>query len=98
MGDRKSVGLVVDADITLLLPVLSGDKVPGEVIFTGPVNAPIQKGQTLGELVIKPGDLPEIRLPLVAQNDVAAGGFMVRVRTAADMLIAQFIAGPSGAL
>ncbi len=98
MGDRKSVGLVVDADITLLLPVLSGDKVPAEVIFTGPVNAPVQKGQKLGELVIKPGGLPEIRLPLVALNDVAAGGFLVRVRTAADMLIAQFIAGPSGAL
>ncbi|MCF6234184.1 MAG: D-alanyl-D-alanine carboxypeptidase [Rhodobacteraceae bacterium] len=98
MGERKSVGLVVDTDITLLLPILSGNKVPAKVIFTGPVNAPIQKGQQLGELVIKPGDLPEIRLPLVAQNDVAAGGFLVRVRTAADMLIAQFLAGPSGAL
>ena len=97
MGERKSVGLVVDADITLLLPVLSGDTVPAEVIFTGPVDAPVQKGQKLGELVIKPGNLPEIRLPLVAQNDVAAGGFLVRVRTAAEILIEQFIAGPSGA-
>jgi len=98
MGERKSVGLMVAEDVTVLLPVLSGDTLAGEVLFTGPINAPVEKGQPLGELVITPKGLPEIRIPLVAQNNVAAGGFVVRVRTAANLLISQFLAGPSGEL
>lgn len=48
--------------------------------------------------MIKPADLPELRLPLVADRDVAAGGFLIRVRTAANMLISKFAAGPAGEL
>jgi len=98
MGEERSVGLVPATDITVLLPVLAGNKIPAEVVYTGPVNAPVSKGQQLGELVVKPADLPELRLPLVADRDVAAGGFLIRVRTAANMLISQFAAGPTGAL
>jgi len=98
MGAEPSVGLVPVEDITVLLPVLAGDSIAAEVVYTGPVNAPIQKGQKLGELVVKPDDLPELRLPLVADRNVAAGGFLVRVRTAANLLLTQFAAGPEGAL
>lgn len=98
MGAERSVGLVPAEDMTILLPVLTGAQIAAEVIFTGPVNAPVQKGQLLGELVVRPDGLPELRLPLVADRDIAAGGFLVRVRTAANLLIAQFAAGPTGAL
>jgi len=97
MGERGSVGLVPLEDITVLLPILAGDKIPAEVVYAGPVNAPISKGQQLGELVIRPDDLPELRLPLVADADVAAGGFAVRMRAAAELLIKQFAAGTAGA-
>ena len=98
MGAEPSIGLVPVEDITVLLPVLAGDSITAEVVYTGPVNAPIQKGQVLGELVVKPDDLPELRLPLVADRNVAAGGFLVRVRTAANLLLTQFAAGPEGTL
>jgi len=98
MGAQQSVGLVPAEDISVLLPVLAGKKIPAEAVYTGPVNAPIHKGQQLGELVVKPDGLPELRLPLVADHDVAAGGFFVRIRTAANLLITQFAAGPTGAL
>jgi len=97
MGERGSVGLVPLEDITVLLPILAGDKIPAEVVYTGPINAPINKGQQLGELVIKPDDLPELRVPLVADADVAAGGFAVRMRAAAELLIKQFAASTAGA-
>ncbi len=94
MGDQQKIGLVAMDDITVLLPILSGDRVSAEVIYTGPFNAPVERGRQLGELVLKPSGLPELRVPLVADRDVAVGGFMVRVRTAAEKLFAQFIAGP----
>ena len=89
MGQERSVGLVPAEDITVLLPVLSGNKISAQVVYTGPINAPISKGQQLGELVVQPEDLPELRLPLVADRDVAAGGFKVKMRAAAELLIKQ---------
>ena len=90
MGQEQSVGLVPAEDITVLLPVLSGNKVSAQVVYTGPINAPVSKGQILGELVIQPDELPELRLPLVADRDVAAGGFKVKMRAAAELLLKQF--------
>jgi serine-type D-Ala-D-Ala carboxypeptidase (penicillin-binding protein 5/6) len=90
MGREPTVGLVPAGDIRVLLPVLSGNQVPAEVIYTGPVAAPIQRGQQLAELVLSPDDLPEIRVPLMAENDVPGGGFGVRVKTAARLLMTRF--------
>ena len=90
MGAEQTVGLTPETDLNLLLPVLSKDSVDAEVIYNGPVEAPVAKGDLLAELVIKPADMPEIRVPLVANEAVAAGGFMVRVTTAAKLLMQQF--------
>lgn len=98
MGSERSVDLVPAENIKILLPVLTGGKIAAEVVYTGPVNAPVHKGQVLAELVVKPEGLAELRLPLVAANDVAAGGFMVRVRTAANLLLARLTDGPAGAM
>lgn len=98
MGNAPTVGLVPKEDIEILLPALSGDEVKAEVVYTGPITAPIQAGQQLAELVVHPTDLPEMRIPLVAQQDVATGGFPVRVMTAARILITRFLSGPEGTL
>ena len=97
-GAQTTVGLVPAEDLTVLLPALSGKQINAEVVYTGPIQAPIKKGQKLAELVLQPEDLPEIRLPLVAANDVPSGGFFVRVKTAATVLVARFINGPEAAL
>ena len=97
-GAAKTVDLVPAEDLTVLLPALSGKQINAEVVYTGPIEAPITKGQQLAELVLQPEDLPEIRLPLVAANDVPSGGFFVRVKTAAQVLIAQLLNGPEAAM
>ena len=66
MGAQKTVGLVPEEELSLLFPVLGDKNIEAEVVYDGPVNAPIEKGQKLAELVIKPEGLPEIRRPLVA--------------------------------
>ncbi|NDW44681.1 D-alanyl-D-alanine carboxypeptidase family protein [Ruegeria sp. PrR005] len=98
MGAKQSVGLVPAEDLDLLLPVLSDKRIEAEVVYDGPINAPIAKGQKIAELVIKPEELPEIRRPLVASEDVAAGGFVVRMKTAATMLLQQFGSGAPEAM
>ena len=96
MGREPRVSLVAAADLTVLLPVLASDAVAAEVVHTGPIEAPITKGQKLAELVIKPDDLPEIRLPLVADSDVPSGGFVGRVATVAKILLNRVLQGPQG--
>ncbi len=98
MGKTPRVGLVPAADIEVLLPVIAQNKVAAEVVYQGPLQAPIKKGQELAQLVLKPEDLPEMRIPLVAENDVPEGGFGVRMRTATLILMQQFGLTPSGAL
>ncbi|MBO9398235.1 D-alanyl-D-alanine carboxypeptidase [Shimia sp. R9_2] len=90
MGKIPRVGLVPAEDVEVLLPVLSRGKVEGEVIYNGPIEAPIAQGQRLAELVLSPEGLPKMRIPLVAETDVPEGGFGVRLRAASSVLMSQF--------
>ncbi|WP_171235597.1 D-alanyl-D-alanine carboxypeptidase family protein [Ruegeria sp. HKCCA6837] len=94
MGKKKTVGLVAEGDLNVLFPVLGTQNVEAEVVYDGPINAPVQKGQQLAELVIKPEGLPEIRRPLVAAEDVAVGGFVVRMLTVGGIVLKDVINNP----
>lgn len=87
MGAAPRVGLVASEDIDVLVPVSAGDEIAAEIVYNGPLQAPITAGQEIAELVIQTGELPEVRVPLVAENDVATGGFSVRMRTATSVLM-----------
>ncbi len=87
MGQKPTVGLTVAEDVSMLVPVMSGDNVDAEVVFNAPSEAPISAGQSLGELIVRFEDLPERRIPLVAEADVPLGGFTVRMRTAVMVLL-----------
>jgi serine-type D-Ala-D-Ala carboxypeptidase (penicillin-binding protein 5/6) len=78
MGDAATVGLVPATDVRLLVPALVQDTVTAE--------APITAGTEVAELVIHVPDLPDARVPLVAEADVAKGGFFARVTTSARIL------------
>ncbi|MDZ4136195.1 MAG: D-alanyl-D-alanine carboxypeptidase, partial [Paracoccaceae bacterium] len=90
MGAAPTVGLVAAQDITLLVPALVQEGVQAEVIYTGPLTAPITKGQQIGELVVHVPDLPDARVPLLAQSDVAMAGFVRRLTTTANALLIRY--------
>lgn len=92
LGAERDVGLVAAEDETLLVSALAQDGLDARVIYETPVEAPIEEGQQLGELIVNLPDLPEVRLPLVADRAVARGGFLPRLRTATEVLM-QKIAG-----
>lgn len=91
MGDAPTVGLTVAEDLSMLVPTLgSNNGLDAEIVYSGPIAAPITAGQKIGELVITLNGLPEARLPLVADSDVARGGFAIRLRTAAQVIWQKF--------
>ena len=92
-GAAPEIGLVPKDEISILLPVLADTKVSAEVIYTGPVQAPIAEGTPLAHLLVQHEGLPEQRFELVAERDVAHGGFLSTVSTAAMSLIDR-LAGP----
>lgn len=96
MGAADTVGLVPAADVRLLVPAQVQEQVTAEVIYTGPVRAPVTAGQQLAELIVHVPDLPDARIPLVAEADVAAGGFTKRLTTAAEVLIRRYIGDAGG--
>ena len=98
MGETDSVGLTPAEDISTLMPVLGSDVLKAEVVFTGPVRAPVKQGDRIAELVFAPEGLPATRVPLVAAEDVAKGGFIARLRTVSGLLLTRLQQGPEGAL
>lgn len=94
MGATETVELVSEEDVTMLLPTLSADGLDAEVVYTGPIEAPVQQGQKLAELIIRPEGLPERRVPLVAAGKVDAGGFVDRMLTVSKVLAKRFSEQP----
>ncbi|WP_306116789.1 MULTISPECIES: D-alanyl-D-alanine carboxypeptidase family protein [unclassified Roseovarius] len=96
MGSANSVGLTVAEDVITLMPVLGGDDLKAEIVYTGPLRAPITQGDELAELVFAAEGLPETRIPLVAAEDVAKGGFVARLRTVSGVLLTRLQQGSEG--
>lgn len=86
MGAVGKVALVPSTPIELLIPVTASTEIAAVVEYSGPLAAPIIAGQEVGKLVILRDGMEPQSFPLVAKNDVAAGGFMKRITTAAAIL------------
>jgi len=90
MGAAEAVDLVTDQDVRLLVPTVTLDGHNAEVVYTGPIEAPVTEGQQLAELIIRPNGLPETRVPLFAGQNVEAGGFTDRMLTVSQFLLKRF--------
>jgi D-alanyl-D-alanine carboxypeptidase (penicillin-binding protein 5/6) len=88
-GEQPLVGLLLQEDLSLLVPTSGGSEISAEVVYNGPIQAPIAQGDAIAELVIRLENLPETRVPLVANVSIASGGFSSRLRTAAGVLIGR---------
>jgi D-alanyl-D-alanine carboxypeptidase (penicillin-binding protein 5/6) len=94
MGAAPTVGLVANEDVTLLLPNTPGTEIPAEVVYTGPIEAPIAEGRRLAELIISPEGLPETRIPLFAASTVPASGFVDRIMNVSQVLLGRMQGRP----
>ena len=89
MGATTKVGMATTQDINLLVPALQKDQVKAKIKYVGPLEAPLNAGDKLAELIISVPGFDDMTYPLVATEAVSGAGFMVRVRTAATVLLKQ---------
>ena len=91
MGAESTVGIVIAEDVRLLMPFDQLDEIDAEIVYQSPIDAPVSEGQTLGEMIVRREQgLPEVRIPLVAEADVAEGAFTVKLRAATLVLLNRF--------
>ena len=89
MGQAAKVGMAATEDVRVLLPVLNREGANAKITYQGPLEAPIEAGDQVAQLIISVPGLSDAVHPLVATETVPKGGFLVRVRTAATELLRQ---------
>jgi serine-type D-Ala-D-Ala carboxypeptidase (penicillin-binding protein 5/6) len=93
-GASRTVPLVADGMVGLLIPRGSGDRVLARISYTGPVRAPVAKGLRIGTLKVWRGDRVALEVPLMAGEDVPVGSLSRRaVDGATELMISLFRAG-----
>jgi D-alanyl-D-alanine carboxypeptidase (penicillin-binding protein 5/6) len=93
-GTKGRVPLVSPEPIKLLVPRAMSDKLSAKVVYSGPVAAPVQKGQKIGTLKVSRGDNVVLEVPLQAGEDVGVGSLQQRAFDAAgELVINVFRAG-----
>lgn len=83
LGERSRVGLTTAEGVRVLLPAGAQAGVTAEAVFNGPIEAPIAKGDKLGELLVNIPGAGQSRLPLLAAEDVGRAGVVGRLQNAA---------------
>lgn len=91
LGEAETVGLVPAADLRLLVPALVQEQVTAEVVYKGPLIAPVEAGTPVAELIVHVPDLPDHRVQLVAETGVGKAGFLRRLTTAAEALYVRYL-------
>jgi D-alanyl-D-alanine carboxypeptidase (penicillin-binding protein 5/6) len=93
-GDSSYVPLVGPGTISLMMPRNTNDRLTARVVYSGPVPAPITKGQPIGKLKVWRGDSVALEVPLQAADDVGTGTMSQRAMDGAtEMMIGLFRAG-----
>jgi D-alanyl-D-alanine carboxypeptidase (penicillin-binding protein 5/6) len=78
-GEKHYVALVGDGDIDLLLPATATGAVSAEVIYDGPLKAPIKKGDQIATLRVNAAESTATNeIPLYAGEDIKSSGFAMR--------------------
>lgn len=71
MGQSTGVSLVAGEDVTVTLSRQDRSNLSGSVVYNSPLLPPIAQGDEVGQLVLTREDGTEIKVPLIAQSDVA---------------------------
>jgi D-alanyl-D-alanine carboxypeptidase (penicillin-binding protein 5/6) len=77
-GDRRSVALVSESPVRILLPRGSTERIAAQIVYDGPLAAPVAKGSQVGRLRVMRGDVQALDLPLVVSEDVPVGSLTQR--------------------
>ena len=94
-GNARYVPLVGPGTVRVMVPRSnSGERLLARIVYTGPVPAPVSKGQPIGKLKIWRGDNLALEVPLTAAEDVGTGSMSQRAMDGAtELILSLFRAG-----
>ena len=87
LGTQAKVPLVVDQDAVITLPRSARTNAKMVAQYTGPIAAPIARGDTVGQIVIETPDGQPMKIPLKAGASVERLGLMGRIAAAFNHLL-----------
>jgi len=85
-GAKSGVALKAKGPVDIFLPIANRDKLTARIVYNGPVSAPVEEGQPVGELRVWIGDTLSQQTPLFAAEKVAVGTLPQRALDAAKEL------------
>jgi len=95
-GDKSYVPLIATGTVRLMLPRNNSQRLLARIVYTGPVPAPITKGQSIGKLKVWRGENLALEVPLQAADDVGRGSMSQRaIDGATELVIGVLRAGVS---
>ncbi|MDA8584814.1 D-alanyl-D-alanine carboxypeptidase [Rhodobacteraceae bacterium] len=86
LGNFQQINAIAAEDLNLLVPAIGQESVETRLEYRSPLEAPIEAGTPIAELVVTAPDVPDKRIKLVADRDVTRGGFLPRVRASTSVL------------
>jgi D-alanyl-D-alanine carboxypeptidase (penicillin-binding protein 5/6) len=93
-GDSSYVPLVGPGTVSLMMPRNTNDRLTARIVYSGPIPAPVTKGQAIGKLKVWRGDSVALEVPLQAADDVGTGTMSQRAMDGAtELMIGLFRAG-----
>jgi len=95
-GDRSYVPLIAPGIVKVMLPRNNSQRLLARIVYTGPVPAPITKGQPIGKLKVWRGENLALEIPLQAADDIGRGSMSQRAMDGAtELMIGVLRAGVS---
>jgi D-alanyl-D-alanine carboxypeptidase (penicillin-binding protein 5/6) len=93
-GAKGRVPLTGERPIRLLVPRGASEKIVARIVYTGPVAAPVEQGQPIGQLRVSRGDNVVLEVPLRAAESIPKGNLTQRAFDAAtELVVGLFRAG-----
>jgi D-alanyl-D-alanine carboxypeptidase (penicillin-binding protein 5/6) len=86
-GAETRVGLVSKQPLELLLPIGSRDVLKAEVVYQGPLPAPVEAGREVGVIKVTTSEGMTMQAPVYTAADVAVGGLQRRALDGIEELL-----------
>lgn len=93
LGKSGKLPLVVTKDVILSISRQDRRRMKVKIVYTGPIPAPIVKGQPVATLEITARDMDPLSIPLVAGKDIPKLGGVSRLKAAFNYLLMGSSAG-----
>ena len=86
-GAKSGVSLKAQGALQIFVPVGFRDRLKADIVFTGPIRAPVKKGAKIAKLQVKVDGKVSQETPLYAAEDVGVGSISQRAMDAVQELI-----------